>query len=159
MRVTSLLLFAVTGLLLAAKPANLDPNQRDLAQLQGTWAILSVEVDGRTLPMEDIKNSRLTIRGNRYSFALEQARLEMTFTLDANATPKAIDLLVTDGSDQGNVYRGIYDLEEGLYSICRSMSPNQERPTEFATRPGSGLMMVVWTQIRRPAPGERGQTP
>jgi uncharacterized protein (TIGR03067 family) len=144
MRVTTLLFCVAASLPLAAQPANPDANKDDAAKLQGTWSIISVEIDGKALAMDKLKDARLAIHGTQYSFALEKTRLELAFNLDATKSPKAIDLRVMDGPDKGKVYHGIYKLEKGQYTICRTTEPGKDRPTAFATRADSGLMIVVW---------------
>ena len=68
----------------------------------------------------------------------------MTCRLHPGQRPKAIDLTLAAGPDKGKTFLGIYKLEGDTYTICRPVAPGKERPTAFATRPGSGLMLVVW---------------
>jgi uncharacterized protein (TIGR03067 family) len=68
----------------------------------------------------------------------------MTCRLHPGQRPKAIDLTLAAGPDKGKTFLGIYKLEGDTYTICRPVDPGKERPTAFATRPGSGLMLVVW---------------
>jgi uncharacterized protein (TIGR03067 family) len=142
-----LLLALGVGFFLAATLTSQDVTKEDAARLEGVWAIVSVEIDGQALPMDNLEGARLSIRGTRYDFRLEQTRLDLTFKLDSRKSPKAIDLKVMDGPEKGQVYHGIFKVEDGLYTICRSTAPGKDRPTEFATRPKSGLMMVVWRQV------------
>lgn len=144
MRRTTLLLFVGTVLVVGAAPASQESAQADAAKLQGVWAIVSVEIEGKPLAMEKLKEARLTVSGKRYSFRLAETRLELTYKLDASATPRAVDLQVTEGPDKGKVYRGIYAFEGDRYTICRTTLPGKDRPTTFATLPKSGFMMVVW---------------
>jgi RNA polymerase sigma-70 factor (ECF subfamily) len=144
MRLTTLLLVVGTTLGLSAEPVSQNPAKEDTAKLQGAWAIVSVEVEGQPLAMDKLKDARLTIQGKEYSFRLGEMRLELTYQLDPGKSPKAIDLILVEGADKGKSYRGIYTLEKDRYKICRTTEPEKGRPTEFATRPKSGLMMVVW---------------
>jgi uncharacterized protein (TIGR03067 family) len=142
MRLTALLLFVTAGFLVAAQPAS----PEDPA-LQGTWSLVSVEVNGQPLPMDNFKQARLTIEGNRYFFQLDQIRLELGVKVDVGKAPRTIDLEVMTGDQKGQVYHGIYRIENGRYTICRTTDPGKERPTEFTTRPNSGQMMVVWKRM------------
>jgi uncharacterized protein (TIGR03067 family) len=144
MRVITLLFCMAASLTLAAQPANPDAGKNDAAKLQGTWSIVSVEIEGKPLAMDKLKDARLAIAGTEYSFQLEKTRLELAFSLNATKSPKAIDLRVMEGPDKGKVYHGIYKLEKGHYTICRTTEPSKDRPTAFATRADSGLMIVVW---------------
>jgi uncharacterized protein (TIGR03067 family) len=68
--------------------------------------------------------------------------------MDPGKTPKAIDLTVTEGPQKGQTFHGIYKLEGDTYSVCPNVEPGKDRPTEFATRPDSGLMLVVWKRVQ-----------
>jgi uncharacterized protein (TIGR03067 family) len=149
MRLVTLLLVGTA--LVGGAFGSRDATKDDAAKLQGIWEIVSVEIEGKAVPMDDLKASRLIVEGKRYSFKLGKIDLEFTFRLNASETPKAIDLIVAEGADKGSVYRGIYTLEKDRYKICRTTNPGRDRPTAFATRPNSGTMMVVWR--RAPARG------
>jgi len=138
------------GLVHGADPGSRNSAKDDAAQLQGTWAIVSVDIDGRHLAMDAIKSATLSVRGTQYSFRLDQTAWELTFKVDPSKTPKAIDLRVVKGPEQGKVYHGIYKIDNDLYTICRTTVPGKERPHEFATRAESGLMIVVWRHVVRP---------
>jgi uncharacterized protein (TIGR03067 family) len=120
----------------------------DVAKLQGTWALESVEIDGKAIPMDELKESRLTVKGQEYLFRFRDTRLDFTIKVDATQTPPAIDLVVADGPEKGAVYKGIFTVDGDKYTICRSTKSGQERPGAFATIPDSGLMMNVWKRAR-----------
>jgi uncharacterized protein (TIGR03067 family) len=136
-------LFLAAPLAAAEKPANNDKNK-----LQGTWSLVSVEIDKNALSMDDLKNAKLVVKREHYSFTLGETRLEITFKMDAGKNPKTIDLTVVEGPEKGKVYRGIYKLEGDIYTICRTNEPDKDRPTKFGTEPGSGLIMVVWKRAK-----------
>ena len=144
MRTATCLLIVSTGLVIAAEPVNRDPSKTDVAKLQGAWSIVSVEVEGNPLAMDKLDEARLIVRGEHYSFRLDGIELEIVYRLDAGKSPKTIDLTLSEGVHKGKVFRGIYKLDHDRYTICRTTEPEKDRPTEFATRPGSGHMMVVW---------------
>jgi uncharacterized protein (TIGR03067 family) len=144
MRTATWFFLVGTGLALGAEPVRLDPTQDDAARLQGAWAIDSVEVEGNPFAMEKLSDARLFVHGQRYSFRFNGIELEMTYRLDAALTPKAIDLIVTDGPNKGKMFRGIYKLEDDRFTICRTTEPEEDRPTTFSTRRNSGLITVVW---------------
>jgi len=144
MRMATLLLVLSSALTVGAQPSQQDPATNDSSKLEGTWAIVSVEINGNPLAMDKLKESRLTVHGKEYSFKLGDTHLVFTYRLDATRSPNAIDLIVAAGPEKGKVYHGICKLEKERYQICRSTVPGKARPTEFATRPNSGLMIVVW---------------
>ncbi len=137
-------LILAAGLVLAADAPPGDPAQVEKKKFEGTWSLVALEVDGEPVPLDGIEAARLVVTGDRYSFRLGTARMELRHTVDPTRKPKAIDLAITDGSGEGKVYRGIYELDGDRLKICRSAEPGRLRPTRFATEPGSGLILTVW---------------
>lgn len=144
MRAITSLLIVSAGLLVGSGSVYPDSASTEPTELQGVWTLVSVEVDGQLLALDHLRDAQLTVQGRSYSFRLERNVLEFFCSVDETRSPKAIDLEVANGLDKGDVYRGIYKLDQDRYTICRGYLPNQDRPTAFATGPGSGLMMVVW---------------
>jgi uncharacterized protein (TIGR03067 family) len=132
------------SLLLAADNPRSAPVKKDPEQLQGTWKLLSLEVNGEKVSVKGLEAACLVVKGAKYHFQLDKMALDITFKMDPAKKPKAIDLTVASGPSKGKVYHGIYTLEGDTFKICRSIDPDKDRPTAFATRKGSGLMMVVW---------------
>jgi uncharacterized protein (TIGR03067 family) len=137
------LLFFVTGLLLAAAPAD---NERD--KLQGTWQVAGMEQGGKKVPAGELAQMKVVIRGNELT-GLEggQVRERFTFTLDATKTPKTIDTTAVEGPAKGETARGIYELTGDTLRICVS-EKGKERPSEFATRAGKDFVLLVLKRAR-----------
>ena len=55
-----------------------------------------------------------------------------------------IDIVALEGAIRGKAARGIYDLRDDSLTLCYVMPPAQERPKEFASKPGSGSQLTVW---------------
>ena len=123
----------------------------DMERLQGHWVMVSLEIDGETVPDEQVESGRLVVEGNRYRPTIGGNAYPETFTLDPAQTPKAIDFTYTDGPRKGETVRGIYTLEGDRYMMCRSLRAEDERPREFATGAESGRVLVVW---KRDSPAE-----
>jgi uncharacterized protein (TIGR03067 family) len=138
MRRCAVLAVTAAFLLVAAAPKD------DREKLQGTWSIASLEVNQETIPVEKLEAARLIVAGERYSFTLGEMRLELKHKVDEGKSPKELDLTVAEGPEKGKTFRAIYKLEEDRLTICRHVQPEMERPKEFATRPESGLMLIVW---------------
>jgi uncharacterized protein (TIGR03067 family) len=121
----------------------------DRDRLQGSWACVAMERNGRPVPAERYRDGRLVMDGETFT-VLQGGRLvaQGIRRLDPTATPKAVDDTHTSGPFKGKTYRGIYRLQGDTFTTCNG-SAGQARPTEFATRPGSGLLLVVY---RRESP-------
>ena len=64
--------------------------------------------------------------------------------MDATKTPRTINVKALDGSlDQ----LGIYRLEGDDLKICFCGGEKQERPTEFASKKGSPMILFVYKRV------------
>ena len=134
----------VFSLLAPAPPTDLD-------RLQGPWVCVAMERNGKAIPPERYAGNRLIMEGERFTFKVGDRLVSQgKRRLDPTTDPAAIDDEHTAGSFAGKSYRGIYKLEGDRFTTCNG-GPGQDRPTEFATRPGSGLLLVVYER-EKPAP-------
>lgn len=72
-------------------------------------------------------------------------KAETTFDLDPSSNPKTINLYPSDG----RVLQGIYTLEGDHFMMCDRGTEKGGRPTEFATRPDSGLVLIALQRVKR----------
>ena len=98
----------------------------------------------------EVAGDRFTAIGMGHDYA---GRVE----IDASTKPKRFDLVFTEGPEAGNRNRGIYDLEGDTWKICLNML-GKPRPRTFASRPGSGNALEVFTR-GRPAADPVVETP
>jgi len=119
----------------------------DMKTLEGTWTLVSGEKDGAPLPDADIKNSKLTIAGDVHTVQVGDMHLKGTHKLDQKKSPKQIDAHDTEGPTVGENH-GIYELTAaGEFRV--SFAPTgKDRPTEFASKPGSGNFTHVWKRAK-----------
>jgi uncharacterized protein (TIGR03067 family) len=141
------MLLALAALILLASCLSGNAAQQNEDPLQGTWSLVSLEVNGEALPVEKIKDSRLSIQGDVYTFRLGEMRLALTYQADLSKEPKTLDMTVTEGPMKGKTYHAIFTFENGNLKICRNLEPDRERPTRFGSRPDSGLMVIVWKRV------------
>src|SRR5207237_1779 len=77
-----------------------------------------------------------------------------TLKLGGKNAPKEIDIRLIEGPIPGErIYRGIYKREDVRLTICYTAG-DEPRPTEFATKPGSSAMLVVFRCTERRAGGQ-----
>jgi uncharacterized protein (TIGR03067 family) len=149
MRLTFLLTLAVGLLGIGPAPTG-GPANGDKERLQGTWVLRSVEANGTPLPLEEIQGgkllaqARLVVKGDGYTFTLAEGTYAMTFRMDPEKKPRAIDMTITHGPEKGKTYHGIYELSGNTYKICRHAELDKPRPTAFVTTRGSGQIIVTW---------------
>ena len=111
-------------------------DQADEQQLQGKWNVESFEYNGN--PVERLKDAVREIKDSKYSLTPKTGEgIEGTLKIDATQKPKTIDLDVN-----GRILKGIYELDGDMLKFCYNLS-DSERPTEFVSKPDSGLIVVV----------------
>jgi uncharacterized protein (TIGR03067 family) len=143
-------LVLTAGLPLAAGDGKEDPLDMDYAKLEGTWQVVSLEVDGMKIPKETIKESKLIIKGKEFTMKEKIAIYKGTFSIDPSKKPKTIDIKFTEGPEKGNASLGIYELNGDDFQLCLSVT-TKERPTEFTAKPKSGHGFEV---LKREKPKE-----
>jgi RNA polymerase sigma-70 factor (ECF subfamily) len=123
---------------------NEDKAKEDKKKLQGTWDIVSVERDGQdlTAKFNEVKfifaGDEITIKGGK--------ELKGEFKLNASVTPRQIDIVPTDNKDR--TMEGIYEFKGTAanrkdHELKLCLHDAKQRPTEFATKEGSALLLVV----------------
>jgi RNA polymerase sigma-70 factor (ECF subfamily) len=127
-----------------------------LEQLGGVWQATAVEHNGRKLAAEAVKTFKVRISETWIRFESGRNISDATFKLDPSKKPKVMWL--TSSRDKAPPVRGIYKLEDGRLTICVDNDEGKAEPTEFATRPGSGLTLMVLERQegKTVAPGEGG---
>jgi uncharacterized protein (TIGR03067 family) len=109
----------------------------ELQKLQGTWTFVALEVDGAKLPEAMLNGSNIIIKGDTFKSISGGVTYEGTIMIDVSRNPKTLDLIFTDGPEIGKTAPGIYELGGDSLRICLSLGVGS-RPTEFATKQGSG---------------------
>lgn len=118
---------------------------KDLKALQGTWQLDEMEVDGIKVEPAKLKGTTVTIKGNVYVSVAGKRKQEVTLRLDPTQDPKHLDMIFRSGPNKDKVHRGIYRiLPDGRFQISRGLNPEQERPREFATWPGTSCFVATW---------------
>lgn len=119
--------------------------KKDRKQIEGTWRVVALEVNGNKATDEDAK--KLTVvNGSDGTWSLLSEGKEIskgTSTIDPTKKPKTIDFTPTEGAGKDNQYLGIYELGEKTRKMCFA-PPGKERPTEFSSMPGSEHILVTF---------------
>jgi uncharacterized protein (TIGR03067 family) len=143
---TDVVLRGLTLMLLLAfmVPAGTADVASERARLEGAWTAVEAEPEGASA--KELTGHRLAIVGDRFRISAGDRLLYAgTFAIDPTAEPARIDFRHDEGEAKGQIWEGIYRLGGGRLSICDD-APNTAgpRPTEFATSPGSGHVLVVF---------------
>lgn len=106
----------------------------DLKKLQGTWLMLTLELEGQQYPTG---GSKIVVSGDRFHSLNMGAEYLGKVTLDETQSPKTFDLIFEKGPEQGNKSLGIYELEGDSWKICLALT-GKRRPEKFAAKKGTG---------------------
>jgi uncharacterized protein (TIGR03067 family) len=145
------LLILATGLLIAASNPRSDAARKDRERLQGTWELLTLEVNVQQalqITLDDLPAARFLVKGKGCRLQIGETDLEMTYQLDPRKAPRAIDLIVTTGPDKGKTFRAIYALDGATLKICHHERPGMDRPSDFASSSDSGFMVFTWRRAK-----------
>jgi uncharacterized protein (TIGR03067 family) len=110
----------------------------DLERVQGRWSPTKMVRNGESVSADDLGQMKLTIEGNRFSFAGDPPA-EGTFKLDSSATPCTIDGTASGGEQ----IHGIYEIKDGLFTICYGIE-DAPRPKSFKADADSGHVLAAF---------------
>ena len=130
-----------------ALAAALNAQDGDLKKLQGTWNVVSLEVEGQAMPASALGAARIVVQGDHFTTSGMGAKYEGTLELDASATPRTFNLNFTSGPEAENRSLGIYELDGDDWRMCLTMR-GAVRPKTFAAPAGSGLALQVLKRKR-----------
>jgi uncharacterized protein (TIGR03067 family) len=157
-------LVAVAVFLAAGGPPD-DEAKQEKKKLQGTWVMVSGEMEGEKLSAEQVKKGPkvvLVFAGDAVSLkkyargekAAPQVLFKGTFKLDPAQKPKTLDIIITEDINEnlnkGKTVPGIYELDGDTLKWC-APEPGSigERPKEFVTKPEAKHMLSVLKREKR----------
>jgi uncharacterized protein (TIGR03067 family) len=119
---------------------------RGVTELEGECSMVSGISNGQPFDPMGVKYGKRVTKGDETTVLFgPEVYLRVKFTIDSSKTPKAIDYVHLQGQDKGKVQYGVYELEGGTLRVCTAPI-GQERPKDFATTPGDGRTLTVWTK-------------
>ena len=121
-----------------------DPLKKEIKRLQGKWQLVSLVHDGEVVELAEPKNV-ITFKGATVSESSNKDVSE--FKLNPEKKPKEMDWIGIEGRHKGETMMGIYSLEGDTLKICHSHYSKKGRPTEFASKPGSGHRLLVLKRV------------
>jgi RNA polymerase sigma factor (sigma-70 family) len=131
-----------------AKPPEAELREQALQEMQGTWVLISFEQEGKKFK-PGAAPTRLVIAGDQYTIRIGEEDVERgSLQLDPTLSPRGVDFRPTNGPSQGKWFPGIYELQGEHGKHCFAPA-DKERPTAFATRPGSGLTLRFFQREKR----------
>jgi len=130
----------------------------DLEKLQGSWTIVTLEMDGADRPAGAPGGSKIVVKGDKFTTISMGATYSGVITLYPAKRPKSFDLKFTDGPEKGATSLGIYELDGVTWRICLTVTGNT-RPRAFATTSGSGLALETLRRDTNAAVTDKARLP
>lgn len=138
--------FLAAILLLAAGADKEAAIAKGLEPFQGVWTPVSMEMDGKPLSKERLAKVRLTIKGEKFTFATGDDSHGGLYLIDPAKNPDELNIEITRGDEKGKVYLVIYKFENGKMIQCMRVD-NKRRPQEFTGEAGSGNLYEIWRRV------------
>jgi uncharacterized protein (TIGR03067 family) len=120
-----------------------DAAKDDHARFEGVWSFAKVEVDGKEQPPPPFPTNKILIRKDGRYVVVQGPRITHgVVKLDPSQTPPHFDVIITQGPAKNRKLPCIYELGADTYKLCGPYG-DAARPTTFASKPGSGLVLQV----------------
>jgi uncharacterized protein (TIGR03067 family) len=144
------LLYVMTSLS-SAGDAKDETIKKDRKKYEGTWQVVSLEVDGNKSAEDDAKKITVINEADgKWAIEVEGKVIARgTSEIDPTKKPKTVDLTVTEGDHKGQTILGLYEFEDDTRKVCLAPPGGKERPSEFSTKAGSGHVLAVLKRVKK----------
>jgi uncharacterized protein (TIGR03067 family) len=121
-----------------------DTAKKELARLEGTWVLVKMEIEGRSLLDKDRPWPKLVIKDGKARFDAKEAEtIPLTKVLDLSRKPKTVTVPY-----EGKVtFYGIYEVVGDELHVCgdgvdtaQEKDPEARRPRKFDSK--EGLLLI-----------------
>jgi uncharacterized protein (TIGR03067 family) len=140
----------VLGICISASSAGDDVITKDRKQIEGTWQVTAMVVNGNPVPDDDARKFTVLNRSDG-TWALLADGKEIsrgTSSFEPMNKPKTLEFMPSQGVGSGNTYQGIYELAKNTRKMCFAPA-DRERPTEFASMPGSDHILMTFERVKK----------
>ena len=137
----------VVGVVLAFGAVRADDADKEKEKLQGAWQPVSAIEKGKEQSKEELKNRKITFKGDQITVKHGDKVHDVTFKLDPGKKPKEIDVTGKDDEGKERMMKGIYELKRDTLKVCMDMEGG-DRPSKFESPEGSNLIFVTLERIK-----------
>src|SRR5260370_38546709 len=78
-----------------------EATEKEYARFEGAWKFVSLEVGGKKLPLESLKDYRLVLKGDHFEMSTGDGVAKGTYKVNLQTKPKQLDIAFTDGPEKG----------------------------------------------------------
>jgi uncharacterized protein (TIGR03067 family) len=114
--------------------------KKELAKIEGSWQMVSMEIEGNKAADDDVKKVVLIMKGENYTNEGADQELKGVLTFDPTAKPKTVERKETEGPAKDEVGHGIYELDGDDFKLCFA-SNGKDRPAKFTGAEGHQLFV------------------
>jgi uncharacterized protein (TIGR03067 family) len=138
---------------IAAAPAPGQGAAAELQKFQGTWVMISAEMDGKKVADAQVKQSKITFVGDKVELITPHQHKDKIVAsiakLDLTKNPKEMHWVRTAGPNAGTTVIAIYEFEgPDQYKICFDPA-GLIVPKKFGTKTGSGHIWHTWKRVKQ----------
>jgi uncharacterized protein (TIGR03067 family) len=140
----------------------LKTRDKDLDLLKGTWDIDAMQWGRGSLPKDLMTGYKFVFDGNKLTWngaignmsragkisAIGDAVYNCTFKIDSGQDPKQIEITMPFKKGEVTI-RGIYEIKGDTLKVCYFGGDTGKRPTEFATKEGVNIGLIVLTRAKK----------
>jgi RNA polymerase sigma factor (sigma-70 family) len=124
----------------------------DAEKIQGNWKVDSAIHNGREPAGDEgdrLKSATVKITADTIIVTVGGEDRVSTYTINATAKPKTLDITHKLPGGGEEIARGIYKLEGDTLTFCGNRKPDAERPTDFESKEGSDIMLLVLKRVKK----------
>ena len=129
-----------------------EATEREAKKLQGTWEIVSQEVDGTVMPKSHFQDTRVLFKGEEFKTEVKgKVVAEGTFNLVGvrGNVVEVDEITASAGRNTTGTTPAIYEwVNEDTFRWCQPVEKGK-RPTEFTARKGSRQEMLEYRRVGR----------
>ena len=132
----------------AGRPPAIPAGSGPATDLEGEWTMTAAVFNGAPMSDEMVAYCTRVTRGDVTTvLAGPKVMMSARFTLDAAASPRAIDYVNLVGANAGSTQAGIYEVAGDELRISMAL-PGKPRPKDFATAKGDGRTLTAFRRTR-----------
>lgn len=125
----------------------------ELQKFQGSWVLISAEVDGKKVHDTHVAQGRITFAGDKVEIVTPHQHKEKIIAsitkLDLTKNPKEMHWVRTTGPNAGTATIAIYEFDgPDQYKICFDPA-GLDTPKGFGTKEGSGHIWHTWKRAKQ----------
>jgi uncharacterized protein (TIGR03067 family) len=126
--------------------------KKELEMFQGTWVMVSGEMDGKKVADEQVKQGKIAFEGTKMQIAVPNQTRETIIAeivqIDPTKNPKEMHFIRKNGPNAGKTLIGIYEFEgDGQYHFALDPA-GQITLKEFVTKEGTGHVRNTWKRVK-----------